>query len=197
MEIRPATEADRDAFDEICLRTGDAGEDASGLHDDPRLLGAVYVGPYLALPGTVAFAGVDDHGVGAYVLGAIDTPAFEAACAVDWWPALRERYPEPPANPHDAALVAHIHRPPTTPAAVTDRYPAHLHIDLLPRLQGAGHGRRLIDALLTELAAAGAPGVHLGVAARNTRAIGFYEHLGFRTLHDGPDARLMGRRLPS
>jgi len=178
------------------LRTGDAGEDASELFDDPDLLGSVYVGPYVALTGTIALAGVDGEGVGAYVLAAIDTAEFEAACEREWWPALRERYPlaEPRSGRRDHEPVAHIHRPPTMPESVVERYPAHLHIDLLPRMQGGGNGRRMIEALVAELQEAGAPGVHLGVAAANGRAIGFYEHLGFNTLHEDATGRLMGRR---
>ncbi len=34
---------------QVCLATGDAGADASALHDDPELLGHLYVGPYAAL----------------------------------------------------------------------------------------------------------------------------------------------------
>ncbi len=76
-------------------------------------------------------------------------------------------------------------------------YPSHLHIDLLPPAQGRGHGRAMIEAVLDSLAAAGSPGVHLGVGATNVRAIGFYEHLGFERLRTLPDALLMGRRSPS
>lgn len=39
-------------------------------------------------------------------------------------------------------------------------YPAHLHVDLLPRAQGHGVGQRLMAALFARLAAFGAPGVH-------------------------------------
>lgn len=196
MEIRPATIADLPALYEVCLRTGDAGGDASGQFDDPDLLGSVYVGPYVTLEGTSALVGVDAEGVGAYVLAALDTADFEAACERDWWPALRQRHPldGSPTAGRDREVIAHIHRPPVMAASVVEHYPAHLHIDLLPRMQGGGNGRRMIEALLAELRQAGVSGVHLGVAARNVGAIGFYEHLGFMTLHEDVSGRLMGRR---
>ena len=50
------------------------------------------------------------------------------------------------------------------------RYPSHLHIDLLPRGQGQGHGRLLIESLLDLLRAGGSGGVHLGVSPTNLRA---------------------------
>jgi ribosomal protein S18 acetylase RimI-like enzyme len=74
-----------------------------------------------------------------------------------------------------------------------------LHIDLLPRAQGRGYGRRMIEALLERLRGRGVPGVHLGVSVHNGRAVGFYERLGFRELTRagaGPDACIyMGRAL--
>ena len=65
-------------------------------------------------------------------------------------------------------------------------YPAHLHIDLLPELQGLGFGRRLIDTLRAALAARGVAAVHLGMDAANTGARAFYARLGF---HELPSSR--------
>ena len=61
-------------------------------------------------------------------------------------------------------------------------YPAHLHIDLLPRYQGSGHGRALIDTFCAAMADAGAAGVHVCVVRANTPALGFHDRLGFRAL---------------
>jgi ribosomal protein S18 acetylase RimI-like enzyme len=195
MNIRPYRPADEPALYEICLRTGEGGRDATGLYADPRLLGHLYVGPYLALAPELAF--VLDDGAGApvgYVLGALDTERFEAACEVSWWPALRRRYPDPadPRTP-DERLAALIHHPPVRSRDIADRYPSHLHIDLLPVAQGRGHGRALMRRLLDALATAGSPGVHLGVAASNERAIGFYRRMGFAELETFPTHLTMGR----
>ncbi len=205
--IRPARVDDPhevSALYNICLRTGDCGQDATALYRDPRLLGEVYLGAYLRLAPTLAFVltDEDDTPVG-YTVGTVDTVAFDAECERLWWPALRDRYPlgESPGAPEseasesrDAALVDLIHLPPLTDRETIRDYPAHLHIDLLPQAQGGGRGRRLIEHLLAVLHAGGAPGVHLNVAPANQRAIGFYEHLGFRRL-DPRDDGLLGRRL--
>ena len=66
-------------------------------------------------------------------------------------------------------------------------WPAHLHIDLLPRAQGRGWGRRMLEQQMAALRATGAPGVHLCVAPGNTRAQVFYRKLGFVDLPTGPD----------
>jgi len=192
--IRPYGRGDDDALYDICLRTGADGDDATDLVSDPRLLGSVYVGPYLALAPGLAFVLADGEHVLGYVLGALDTVEFEAACRRSWWPALRAQHPlaPPPSGAVDAELVAHIHAPPTTPRAITSIYPSHLHIDLLPAAQGAGWGRALIETLRSALAAAGSPGVHLGVSPANTRAIGFYRRLGFVVVAADPSGATMG-----
>jgi ribosomal protein S18 acetylase RimI-like enzyme len=214
--VRAARTADDDALYEICLRTGRNGEDASRDHADPRLLGEVYVGPYLAFAPELAFVLVDatDRPLG-YVLGVADTEAFERWCADRWWPRLRARYPlssgagsgaladetitderaEGAPSPADAAILRLIHSPTPTPADVLREYPAHLHVDLLPAGQGSGNGRRLLETLFDALRARGVVGVHLGVSSRNPRAVGFYRHLGFTTLSADEHGATLGLRL--
>ncbi|WP_309573520.1 GNAT family N-acetyltransferase, partial [Deinococcus sp.] len=86
------------------------------------------------------------------------------------------------ARTPDQRIMAIIHDRTRRTGDVHDTYPAHLHIDLLPRMQGGGNGRALMERLFTALRKAGVPGVHLGVGEKNTRAQGFYRHLGFRDL---------------
>ncbi|MCA1655906.1 MAG: GNAT family N-acetyltransferase [Pseudonocardiaceae bacterium] len=182
---------------DICLRTGDNGADASHRYRDPDLLGAVFVGPYLRFAPEHALVGVDAHGVSGYVLGAPDTAAFDSLCERAWWPPLRARYPlgSFPADSPDDRIVRMIHQPHETSPDVLERYPAHLHLDLLPRLQGQGEGGRLLTALLDGLAAAGAPGVHLGVGTANERAVGFYRRMGFRDVRSYAHSLIMARAL--
>jgi len=197
MLIRPVEPADLDALYEVCLRTGDAGEDATNRFADPRLLCEVYVGPYLMMPSGIGYTAVVDGVPSGYILAAVDTRRFEAECEANWWPPLRERYPQPVINDpstDDAEIIALIHNPESPSDEVVARYPAHLHIDLLPILQGRGVGREMMGTLLDELRAREVPGVHLGVDARNQRAVGFYEHLGFTHLDDTDDV-VMGMCL--
>jgi GNAT superfamily N-acetyltransferase len=69
--------------------------------------------------------------------------------------------------------------PPFVPAWVTECFPAHLHIDLLPHTHRHGLGSRLVAAQLQRLTELGASGVHLGMAPDNHRAYRFYKALGF------------------
>ena len=185
--IRPFEPADTDACYEICLRTGFNGSDASHLHTDPRILGEVWVGPYLALMAEFAVVVEDAEGVGGYIVGAADTVAYDDLVDEVWFPPLRERYPVGtfPAGTADGEAEKAIHTPPRMPAEITGPYPAHLHIDLLPRLQGRGVGRQMIGELFSRVRSAGADAIHLGCSPDNTNAIAFYRHLGFEDLMGG------------
>lgn len=199
VRVREATATDRDALYDVCVRTGDAGDDATGLLRHGELYGHLYAGQYLVFEPRLALVATVSDGdaerVAGYALGALDTAAFERRLEAEWWPALRERYPLPGSGTDlDRQFVERLHAPVATPGEVTGRYPSHLHIDLLPELQGRGVGRLLIEALLARMADLGSPGVHLGVDPRNRRAIGFYEHLGFRR-HEGGGVVLFVRRL--
>ncbi|MDO4246626.1 MAG: GNAT family N-acetyltransferase, partial [Deinococcus sp.] len=183
-----------------CLRTAASGEDGTHLYRDPELIGHVYVGPYLAHSPEFAFVLEDGQGVCGYVLGVLDSRAFARRLEREWWPSLRAQYPAPQTPPAertpDERATFLIHSPEQYDDPLLRDFPSHLHIDLLPRGQGAGQGRRLMETLLDALRQAGSPGVHLGVGGQNTRAQGFYRHLGFEVLRrwEGGGA-LMGYRL--
>ena len=195
--MRPARHADLDRCYEICLRTGAAGEDASDLLADPLLLGDLYVAPYLVLEPEHAF--VLDDGTGTaqgYVVGALDTRAFEARCEAEWWPEARARHADPgTAEGLDALFLALLATPVPAAEEVLAQHPSHLHIDLLPPFQGRGWGRQLLEALFASLRAAGSTGVHLGVAEANRRAIGFYERIGMEDLGTDGFTRTFALRL--
>jgi ribosomal protein S18 acetylase RimI-like enzyme len=185
--LRPYRADDHGAVYDICVRTGAAGEDATHLLRDPSLLGHVYAGPYLVLAPELAFVVEDDDGVAGYILGAVDTTEFQDRLEREWWPGLCRRYPAYRTDgdaAFDDLLIALMHSPARAPADLVAAYPSHLHIDLLPRLQGQGWGRRLIDTLVERLRAAGSHGLHLGVATANTNAQAFYRAVGFTELDD-------------
>lgn len=190
--IRPYAAGDDAALAAICLRTADAGADATGILDDDAIWGAVFVLPYVAKHPEFAFvvADDDDAPIG-YVVGAPDTAAFEAWFQGEWWPEFAERWPRPEGEStrQDGVLAYAYGRAPGA-EPYGDAHPAHLHIDLLPAAQGQGWGRRLIDTLLDALRAAGVDGVHLVASAENTGALAFYERLGFRAVpsHEGVQA---------
>jgi ribosomal protein S18 acetylase RimI-like enzyme len=190
MRIRRYRAGDLADLYRVCLQTGDGGGDATPLYRDPDLLGHIYAAPYGRFEPSLVFVVEDPAGVGGYCLGALDSLAFERLLEAEWWPRLRRRYVEPDAadrgrwTPDERAAYL-IHHPWRTDDDLVAEYPSHLHIDLLPRFQGRGAGRRLMSLQLAALRARRSRGVHFHVNAQNTRALGFYRHLGFTELRPG------------
>lgn len=184
VSLRSAKGRDLEALYAVCLHTGDSGKDGAHLFTDLTLLGSIYVGPYLMLSSRFAFclANTTGKGVG-YVLGVLDTKAFDQLCREQWWPSLRARYPLDDLHKYnqlEQELISNqIHSRPPIDTELIQRYPSHMHIDLLPVMQGYGYGVIMVKRLLYALQAAGSTGVHLTMSATNHRAFGFYEKLGF------------------
>ncbi|HUB71473.1 MAG TPA: GNAT family N-acetyltransferase [Acidimicrobiales bacterium] len=182
--VRPYRPEDREAVYDICVRTGDDGADATGKFEYPEILPDTYTGPYLFLQPDLAFVlAADDRAVG-YVLGTANTQQFVEAYLRNWLPKVAANYPSPPPRPAtpDEGAIARLYQPEQMLRPWLEEYPAHLHIDVLPPYQGAGHGRRLIETFFAAASGAGAPGAHVGVSAGNGRAHGFYLKVGFQRL---------------
>lgn len=185
--IRAARPGDEPGAYHVCLKTGDHGGDGEPFYrEDPDALGRIYVGPYLAYEPALSVMLEDAHGICGYALGAFDSRAFYDRYDREWRPDLCRRYPAPSGDPGSWTRVEEAyhayHHPDYFCPEPYDAMPSHLHIDLLPRAQGRGHGRQMIARLLEAMRRRGSPGVHLGMSALNTRAFGFYERLGFREL---------------
>lgn len=184
--LRPVLADDLDQIYAISLLTGDAGSDASGLHRDGKLIGHIYSAPYVQLSPETAFVAEDSEGVAGYIVGVFDTVAFQERLERDWWPALRKAYTDPLGDPSiwdaDQKRIAAIHHPPPAPDAMVDAFPAHIHMNLLPRLRGQGIGTRLLDLWVSNARSNGVNGVHLGANAGNHNALRFWGSRGFRRL---------------
>jgi ribosomal protein S18 acetylase RimI-like enzyme len=195
--LRSYQPSDLRALYEICLKTGDSGNDATTLYRDPDLLGHFYAAPYGVLVPDTCFviADASDTAVG-YIMCAPDTAAFGQLCEHAWFPVLRAHYPMPAPEDQspDASMIRAIHAGQDQTNAYPD-YPAHLHIDILPIAQGQGWGRRLMQALFDRLRALHISGVHLGVGAKNANAIAFYERVGFHRLATFDWGILFGMRM--
>jgi ribosomal protein S18 acetylase RimI-like enzyme len=194
--IRPYHASDLVALYRVCLLTGDSGNDARQLYRDEELLGHYYAAPYAVLEPDLCFVLLQDGTPCGYILGTRDSAAFRARTELEWFPPLRARYAPPPDSDTspDAEMIRHIH------AGMRDgsdlaAYPAHLHIDLLPAGQGQGWGRAMMQQFLDRLRALHAPGVHLGVGRRNSRAIAFYERVGFQPIRSSEGGIVFGMRL--
>ncbi|MGX5772917.1 N-acetyltransferase family protein [Microbacterium trichothecenolyticum] len=202
MRIRPFRPGDEPALAEICLKTADAGADATGLLDDDDLWAEIFVLPYAARHPEFAFVvETDDDRVVGYVVGAPDSAAFEDWFQTEWWPRFAERWPRPQGDPlpvsasRQDGIVRYAYARRGGAQPFGDEYPAHLHIDLLPETQGQGLGRRLIETLENALREAGVPGLHLVASSENIGAIAFYPRVGFAPLPSPEGTQVFATRL--
>lgn len=202
--VRAYDAGDLDDLYAISLATGLAGGDASARYRDPRMMGHIYSAPYAVLSPSTAFVAEDDRGVAGFIVGVADTAAFEERLEHEWWPTLRQRHANPIGPPEswnaDQRRCFMIHHPSRTPSAVATAFPAHLHMNLLPRVQGQGVGPALLKKWLSAVAV---DAIHVGVNAQNVGAARFWQRHGFdrlevsteRTIWMGGSAQTIGKSL--
>ena len=200
--IRTFISADLEALYAISLATGHEGGDASRLYRDRRLIGHIYSAPYALLEPRLALVAEDDEGVAGFAVGTPDTEKWQERLETEWWPTLRRQYSDPAATPAagwsaDQRRADTIHRPQRTPRQVVDRYPAHLHLNLLERIQGRGAGTMLFLEWMARASYQAIGPTHVGVNSANARAVRFWSKRGFNRLEldDGGSNRTiwMGR----
>lgn len=173
--LRPATAADADAVARVAYATAFFGEPAERFFPCPRLFAALWVRPYL-LRGWAVLA-LDGEEVVGYCLG-VDRPSdylrglllasgelLAGLRCRRWREGLRY------------LLRASRWR---APAAPSRRFPAHLHLALLPEARGRGTGRALLSAYLDAAAARGVPGLQLSTTERHVAAGRSYAASGFQ-----------------
>ncbi|CAM2729170.1 unnamed protein product [Rotaria socialis] len=198
--IRPCTIADEESAIDVCLKTGDAGNDATLLYDDPKLLGYRFVSPYIHLSPELAFILEDLEGnVCGYVLGTLHSDIFYQQYVNEWLSKVKQLYPKVPSDEEsvkqDREVLRSFHNDNLQSFKLFDDYPSHLHIDLLPKAQGQGYGTKMIHHIVDELKRLGSKGVHLQMSANNARAFRFYTKVGFTVLEQDPETIWFGKKL--
>ncbi len=199
--VRPYEGRDRAQVRRICHVTGFMGDPVDWLWRDAESFADLFTSYYTDAEPQSALV-VDLDGVAAgYLLGCVDTrtawnPAmifgrhllrrgigFRPGTAGVVWRSLRDvvidglRGRLPPASVYD------------------DRWPAHLHIDLLPSIRGSGMGATLMRTWLGALREQGVRGCHLETMGENHRAMAFFESTGFH--RHGASAPVPGFRSPT
>jgi ribosomal protein S18 acetylase RimI-like enzyme len=185
--IRDARAGDEPGAYYVCLKTGDYGQDGEPFYaDDPNALGRIFVGPYLAFEPELSLILDDREEICGYALGAFDSRRFYERYEREWRPRLCREFPMPNGDPsawtRSQMVHSWYHQPDYYCPEPRLEYPSHLHIDLLPRAQGQGWGRRMLEQVMDRLRQRGSPGAHLGVSEVNAPAFGFYQQLGFQEL---------------
>lgn len=203
MEIRTFEETDRAALRELFSRAGEgAPTESLWGHEDSEA--AIYLDPYMELAPESLFVAVVDGELAGYLTGCLDSSIMPSE-SQRMEKAIRTYHLAFRAKPAaffvrsvvDIARGA-VRREPG-PADFHDaRWPAHLHINVEPRGRGTGAAEGLMNRWFDLLRETGSPGCHLQTLCENTRAVRFFERMGF-TKHGPtplvPGIRHNGKRL--
>ena len=195
--IRSYKSADTSAVYEICLKTGNSGQDATHLFSDPLVLGHIYVGPYMEFEPQSVFILEDDQGPCGYIMGVLDSQTYYQWMHSEWLPKMRVNYKKPTGNLDtwdETEKITDLLFHPVSQRLLPD-YPAHLHIDLLLRAQGKGQGKLMMDRFIDYLRYNKIPGLHLDLSSSNDRAFNFYRKYGMEELDRDKESIIMGYHL--
>jgi ribosomal protein S18 acetylase RimI-like enzyme len=180
VDIRAAFPDDLEAIGAVAFATGFFGASAACYLPDRELFVDLWVRPY-ARAGCCSYVAVAAPGrVLGYLIGACEPGRYRREVARLMASRivpglLLGRYPQRRAS---APFLARWLRR-RTPAADERRFPAHLHVSLLPEARGSGTGRALLDRHLGCLVDGGVPGVQLSTTCRTAAAVRLYERCGF------------------
>ena len=197
--LRPYEPADRAEVRRICFDTGYMGE-PEWQWRDRESFADLYTAYYTDAEPQSAIVAERAGVVEGYLLGCLDSGRAwsEASTFVR---LLRHRWIA--VRPSTARFVwrsfADVARDrlrgrPLPEPVRDDRWPAHLHIDLLPGIRGRGVGAAMLRIWLARLEDAGVAGCHVQTLAENTRAVAAFESVGFE--RRGDPVLVPGLRTP-
>lgn len=200
IDVRPYRPSDRDAVRRICFVTGYMGDPVAWIWRDAESFADLWTSYYTDHePGSASVAERDGRVVG-YLLGCRNTRAAGTPIRAVQRHLIRRGLLFRPGTAgvlwRSAADLARARLRHHLPATELDdpRWPAHLHIDLLPEARGSRSGRRLMQRWLDVLRDEDIAGCHLGTWGENAKAIAFFEATGFR--RHGPPEPMVGMRSP-
>lgn len=197
IEIRQCTMADMPYIYEICWKTGYRGQSVEGMLNDKFKIGHYFAAPYLHYDMECCFVATDMGIPKGYILGTSDTVNYTKWLNSQWLPQVRNFYDfskEASDNPFGKFVDDCLENDTVVDQSLFE-YPAHLHIDLLPDLQGKGLGRKLMGVFFNRCLKKGASRVHLGVSKKNPGAVAFYKKMGMFVISEWDTGYTMGYNL--
>jgi len=192
--VRAYAAGDREQVREICHLTGYMGESAEWFWQDRESFADMFSGYYTDREPESASVVEVDGVVSGYLLGCVDSSrawnpgtvagrhilrrgiAFRRGTAGTVWRTVGD----------GLATIARTRHALDELEFSDPRYPAHLHIDLLPAARGQGAGAQLMRRWLDRLRSVGVTGCHLQTMAENTSAIAFFTACGFTPIGGQP-----------
>lgn len=199
--VRPYRAEDRQMVRDVCYATGYMGDSPEWYWRDVESFADLWSRYYTDRePESVFVATRPDGMVVGYLLGCVDTAKEDEFNRLVGYHALRRYCLLRPGTAGymwrtmaDVLRDNVIGRRPVPSPLHDQRWPAHLHINLLPEARAGGIGRRLMMLWLDRLRQLDAPGCHVETMAENSRAVAFFEATGF--VKRGAPLMVPGMRL--
>lgn len=197
ISVRKYVDGDREAIWDICYRTGYLGESAARFWRHRKSFVDVWTSFYISREPESIYVAIDDDVVVGYLTGCVDTSLaskskdsitsliikhglmFRPGTAGFFWRGMLDSIKD--------KNVA-------TEEFIDQRWPSHLHINLLPAARGRSLGRTLMERWFDQLRRVGSPGCHLSTLVENTGAVLFFERMGFTRY--GEPSLIPGMRGP-
>ena len=191
--VRPYEPSDRGRVRHVCFATGFMGEPVDWQWRDAESFSDVFSAYYTDVEPQSASVVEIDGVVCGYLLGCIDSRAARNPARIAGRHIVRRGIAFRPGTAgmiwrSVGDVIGDLARRRVRMADLDfddERWPAHLHIDLLAEARGHGAGQALVRGWLTELRMRQVRGCFLQTMAENTRAIRFFEAMGFER-HGGP-----------
>ena len=196
MIIRNVNLADLPYLYDICAKTAFNGGDARHLLSDPMIIGQYFLAPYVVFNPEWCWVLQEENRLTGYLMTTPDSIEFVQWMNLNWLPTIRMLYPVSSPSKlsrYEIWLRQLIHKDANVEDFVSD-YPAHLHIDLLPKAQGKKTGSKLISPFEQKLIKENINGYHLAMSAKNS-AGRFYERVGMTILKQDSNVIFFGKKF--
>lgn len=190
MEIRTFVSSDGPLMMDLAV---EAGKDSltGSLWGDPESEAAVYLTPYYTLEPESFFVAVVDGSLAGYLAASLGTAVPSEEKRMER--AIREHKLMSRRESRGFFLRAMVdsvwsavRRRPTSGELDDPRWPAHLHINVVPSARGTGAAAGLMEVWFARLRAEGSPGCYLQTLVENVRAVRFFTKMGFTPHGDAP-----------
>ena len=191
-EVRSYRPGDRGRVRWICSETGFIGKPQEAVFIGREEFADLWSSYWTDDEPRSAFVAVVEGRVEGYILGCLDTQQQEKIWNRVILPRVTRRLVRPAWWRHSInrrfirnMVRSRLRHEFSAPLAdIVAEYPAHLHTNIAdPAMRGLGLGGAMMRALLAYLRQNGARGVHLGTTSHNRQAVPFYEHVGFKVVH--------------
>jgi len=200
--IRPYDKDNRGGVFHVCHKTGFFGEDASPHFKDRELFGLIFTSYYIDFEPENAFVAKENDAIVGYIIGTDDTIAQRENFDRFFIPKIVKRMFGYTLfhHPRDFFFILRLkgiskYEEEIYTPDFLERFPAHLHINLLPDYQGRGLGTRLMSIFEERMRGLDIRGIHLITSTENIKAVPFYGKMGYEIIKELPDI-LWDRKSP-